>query len=104
MYKRQHTVLLKLDEELVEGHDLGDARLVAATLKFGGKEGLCLLYTSRDLRRGDHFHGARDLLGRGDRTDALFYFAEVVHRAYYSPASSATDLTGAFPESGDARN
>ncbi len=35
-----HTILLKLDEELVEGHDLGDARLVATTLKFGGKEGL----------------------------------------------------------------
>ena len=78
-------------------HDVGDRGGVRLAV-------LGALQGTRDLRRGDHFHGARDLLGRGDRTDALFYFAEVGHRAYYSPASSATDLTGAFPESRDARN
>ena len=55
-------------------HDIGD----------GGGVGLgarLALKRASDLGRRHHLHGARDLLGRGDRVDTLLYFAEVSHRA-----------------------
>lgn len=77
-------VNLGVDEQWVGDIDRRILRNGQHDVRDGGgiRLGILLaLERASDLSRSHHFHRARDLLGRGDRVDALFYVAEVSHGA-----------------------